>query len=54
MQMNEPIRISEAKYAQLAENYGGFCLDCSNEAFGVPRCKRLPLRSLRRSCRVRP
>jgi len=31
----KPIRISEAEYANLSENYGGFCIACGDEAYGV-------------------
>lgn len=31
----EPIRITESEYASLSENYGGFCLKCREEAYGV-------------------
>jgi hypothetical protein len=31
----KPIEISEAEYAQLAENYGGYCVECRAEAYGV-------------------
>lgn len=31
----EPIQVSEAEYAYLSENYGGFCLECRAEAIGV-------------------
>lgn len=30
-----PIQISEAEYADLAENYGGFCIECRDQAYGV-------------------
>jgi hypothetical protein len=31
----QPIQVSEAEYAYLSENDGGFCLECRAEAFGV-------------------
>lgn len=31
----KPIQVSEAEYAALAENYGGFCVECGDEAYGV-------------------
>ncbi len=31
----KPIHISEAEYANLSENYGGFCIACADEAYGV-------------------
>jgi hypothetical protein len=31
----EPIQISEAEYADLSENYGGFCIECRDQAYGV-------------------
>ena len=31
----KPIHISEADYAELSENYGGFCIECGNPADGV-------------------
>ena len=31
----KPIRISEAVYADLTENYGGFCIACGDQADGV-------------------
>jgi hypothetical protein len=31
----QPILISEAEYLDLSENYGGFCLECRQETFGV-------------------
>jgi uncharacterized 2Fe-2S/4Fe-4S cluster protein (DUF4445 family) len=31
----QPIEVSEADYAYLSENYGGFCIECRAEAFGV-------------------
>lgn len=33
--MKTSIRISEARYVSLSENYGGFCLTCGAEAYGV-------------------
>ena len=29
------IQIDEAQYADLSENYGGFCIVCGDEAWGV-------------------
>lgn len=31
----QPIQISEAEYADLTENYGGFCIECRDQAYGV-------------------
>jgi hypothetical protein len=31
----KPIHITEIEYADLSENYGGFCVACSAEAYGV-------------------
>lgn len=31
----EPIQISEADYADVSENYGGFCIECRDQAYGV-------------------
>lgn len=31
----QPILVSEAEYAELSENYGGFCIECRDEAYGV-------------------
>jgi hypothetical protein len=31
----KPIHISEAEYADLTENYGGFCIECGDQAYGV-------------------
>jgi hypothetical protein len=31
----QPITISEMEYAELSENYGGFCIECRDEAYGV-------------------
>lgn len=31
----QPIKVSEADYAYLSENYGGFCIECGDEAYGV-------------------
>ena len=31
----KPIQISEAEYAYLNENYGGFCIECRDQAYGV-------------------
>jgi hypothetical protein len=31
----KPIHISEAEYADLSENYGGFCIECGEQAYGV-------------------
>ena len=31
----KPIHISEAEYADLTENYGGFCIECGDQACGV-------------------
>ena len=31
----KPIQISEAEYADLSENYGGFCIECRDQAYGV-------------------
>ncbi len=35
MNTNKPIHISEAEYADLTENYGGFCIECGDQAYGV-------------------
>ena len=31
----KPIQITEAEYSELSENYGGFCVECGDEAYGV-------------------
>ena len=31
----KPIHVSEADYADLTENYGGFCIECGDQAYGV-------------------
>ena len=31
----QPIQISAAEYADLSENYGGFCIECREQAYGV-------------------
>ncbi len=31
----KPIHISEEEYADLTENYGGFCIECGEQAYGV-------------------
>lgn len=31
----KPIQLSEIEYASLAEDYGGFCIACGEEAYGV-------------------
>ena len=31
----KPIQITEADYAELSENYGGFCVECGDRAYGV-------------------
>ncbi|MFN0056418.1 MAG: hypothetical protein ACKV0T_30090, partial [Planctomycetales bacterium] len=31
----KPIELTEEAYANLAENYGGFCVVCRDEAYGV-------------------
>lgn len=31
----KPIQISEAEYADLSENYGGFCVECGDQVYGV-------------------
>ena len=31
----KPIQVSEADYADLTENYGGFCVECGDQAYGV-------------------
>lgn len=31
----KPIQISEAAYADLSENYGGFCVECGDRVYGV-------------------
>jgi DNA-directed RNA polymerase subunit RPC12/RpoP len=31
----KPNQISEAEYADLTENYGGFCIECGDQAEGV-------------------
>lgn len=35
MNTTTPIRISEAEYADLTENYGGFCVECGDQTYGV-------------------
>jgi hypothetical protein len=35
MKNRQPIQITEAQYADLNENCGGFCLECHDEAYGV-------------------
>mgnify|MGYP000057405595 CR=1 FL=1 len=35
MRTVKPIQISEGEYANLSENYGGFCVECSGVAYGV-------------------
>ena len=35
MSMIKPIQVSEAEYADLSENYGGFCIECRDQAYGV-------------------
>ena len=31
----KPIQVTEAEYAELSENYGGFCVECGEIAYGV-------------------
>ena len=31
----KPIQISAAEYAHLTENYGGICVQCGDQAYGV-------------------
>lgn len=31
----KPIQVSEAEYADLTENYGGLCIECGDQAYGV-------------------
>ena len=31
----KPIQVSEAVYADLTENYGGFCIECGDHVYGV-------------------
>jgi DNA-directed RNA polymerase subunit RPC12/RpoP len=31
----QPIHISETDYVDLTANYGGFCIECGDEAYGV-------------------
>ena len=31
----KPIHLTDDAYANLAENYGGFCVACGDEAYGV-------------------
>ena len=31
----QPIRLTEDAYFQLSESYGGFCVACGDEAYGV-------------------
>ena len=35
--MNQPniVRITQATYADMSENYGGYCSACGDEAYGV-------------------
>ena len=35
MQQSQVIRISQETYAQMSENYGGYCTQCGDEAAGV-------------------
>ena len=35
MNTNKPILLDEEAYRDLAENYGGFCVACRAEAYGV-------------------
>ena len=35
MNHRQPIQITEAEYVELNENYGGFCIECRDEAYGV-------------------
>ena len=35
MKTIKPIQVSEADYAYLTENYGGFCIECGDQAEGV-------------------
>lgn len=35
MKHRQPIQITEAQYADLNENYGGFCIACHDETYGV-------------------
>ena len=31
----KPILVTEADYAELSENHGGFCVECGDRAYGV-------------------
>jgi hypothetical protein len=35
MNHRQPIQITEAEYVELNENYGGFCIECRDQAYGV-------------------
>ena len=35
MQHSQIIRISQETYAEMSENYGGYCTQCGDEASGV-------------------
>ena len=35
MNHRQPIQITEAEYLELNENFGGFCIECRDEAYGV-------------------
>ena len=46
MNHRQPIQITEAEYVELNENYGGFCIECRDEAYGVePDARRYPCES---------
>jgi hypothetical protein len=35
MSIIQPIKVTDAEYAELSKNYGGFCIECGDEAYGV-------------------